>query len=123
MSAVLSAFLAASWLCISPLAVPANPALLPASPVTLALTAEADGAFSATGQSLFGSEPVPLEWQGNWSVHDAQLAMIGRWSLGHSTAEMRGFSSVMRADVLILGLRDDNGAGLTLRCLTQREQR
>lgn len=119
MSALISAFVAVAWMCTSPLTLPANPQIVPLSPVTLALTADKDGSFIATGTALSGDTPNAVTWTGRWSVIDADLALIGPWQEGSRITEMRSLSTVAKADVLILNLRETEHKGHTLRCLEE----
>lgn len=122
MTPLVAAFLSTQWLCTSPLALPIDPLMVPISPISLTLTADGDGSFHATGEMRADITARPVRWTGNWSMIEAQLAMIGPWETELNTVEVRGFSSVMQADVLLMTLRQSDHKGLTLRCLQQKER-
>lgn len=121
MSALLAAFVTGAWMCTSPLTITADPLVPPLSPVTLTFSALADQTFAAQGQSLTATEQERVDWTGTWDVYDARLALIGAWQTDTGESEMRAFSSVFEADVLILNIRDEKGWGLPLRCLKQED--
>ncbi|MEO9683990.1 MAG: hypothetical protein ABJR46_10710 [Tateyamaria sp.] len=122
MTALVAAFLSTQWFCTSPLALPIDPLMIPVSPVTLTLTAGDDGSFHAIGEMRADIDARPVRWSGSWSVFDAQLAMIGPWETELNTVEVRGFSNVVRADVLLMTLREGDHKGLSLRCLQHQER-
>lgn len=85
------------------------------------------GRFSADRPTNRDSDPQWL-WDGHWADVDGQLAMIGiartRWrdpilhGKSMQTEELRAYSALVEADVLVLNLSQDDGFVL-VRCLRQ----
>ena len=71
--------------------------------------------------------PHPLEaaqrfdWEGSWTLHDGQLAMIGT-THGHGapSGELRAIATVTQRDVILIEAAGDTGPARMMRCLTYK---
>lgn len=100
---------AAQWFCQSGL----EPAPTPQSALAFRLIFDDAGTFQAEGQRAgrgFG-------WDGQYTVFEGQMALIGDLEAHDAAVETRALSEHVADDVLILSLQENAHAPQMVRCL------